>query len=137
VLPGQPVRIVRGEEYRYRPDILRLTTATERGLRDQTRDEFAFDQAGGVHTLGLHEAGIDRIHTDMFRPKLLLKNTCHSVDGAFGGRVNTTTWRGHPGSNRPDINQAATALPEILYRFTRGENQTKDVGIELWFHECH
>jgi len=63
---GHPVRVVRGEKYRNGCNILGLTPAAERGLRDETLDEIAVDQTGCVHTFSLNETRIDRIDPDMF-----------------------------------------------------------------------
>ena len=66
MLSGYPVRIVRGEKYRNGCNIFGLTPAAERGLRDESLNEIALDQAGCVHTFGLNETRIDRIDPDMF-----------------------------------------------------------------------
>jgi len=48
----QPPGVIGGKEHRDRSDIIRLTAATEWGLRDQALDEIAVDKAAGARALG-------------------------------------------------------------------------------------
>src|SRR5262249_56581204 len=70
------------------------------------------------------------IDPDLSRPQLCSKRAGNCVDRTFSSRVDCRLGLSRA-CNRTYVNDAATLLPEVLYRFLGGENRTQHVYVEL------
>src|SRR5260221_3147316 len=70
-LAGHPRRLGGGEEHGHRGDVTRLADAAEGRLRRQLFLEVASWNTLGASALGVDDARIDRVHSNLPRPELL------------------------------------------------------------------
>src|SRR5258707_2028689 len=85
---------IRGrQKSRDRRNVLRMAEATERCLCNHLFLKVAACETQGVKTLGLHSTGIDRVHADLFRPKLLGQYSGNGTHRALGRRIDYTCRR--------------------------------------------
>ena len=83
---GDPLGIVRSEERGDTGDIIHLTDAAKRGLRDGAFLEVGADEARGVYAFGLNHAGVDGVDADLFRAQLFREDAGDRVHRALGRR---------------------------------------------------
>src|SRR5260370_30063278 len=88
-----PSAIRRRQKSGDRRNILRLPEATERCLCNHLLLKVAPRKSQGVKTLGLHSTWIDRVHADLFRPKLLGQYSGNGTHRTLGRRIDYTCRR--------------------------------------------
>jgi len=75
-----------------RPDIIRVTTAPERGLRDYVSDEVASYHTCSMYAFCFDITRVDRVHPDAFWTELFRQDTGYDVNGAFCRGVDASVW---------------------------------------------
>src|ERR1700693_1864977 len=128
-LAGDPLGVVGSEEGGDAGNIIHLTDAAERGLRDDSRLEVGPDEACGVYAFGVDHAGIDGVDADLLRAKLIGEDTGDGVDRALRSGVHRAVWRRPAADYRADVDDAG-AFAEVFHGSLRGEQETEYVDVE-------
>ena len=110
-------------------NVIDLTDAAERGLRDGGSLEGGADETRGVYALGFDHARVDGVDADLLRAKLLGEDAGDGIDCALGSGVDRGVGRRQAANGRADIDDAG-AFAEVLDGSLRGEQKTEDVDVE-------
>src|SRR5439155_7483340 len=119
------------EKCNHGSDILGLSEASERGLRDHLLFKIASRKPQGMKPFGLNSPWIDRVDPDFSRAELLGQRLGYCIDGSFGPGVDCVVRRRHRARDRTDIDQVAALGSKMVHRFLRCQNQTEHIRIEL------
>src|SRR5262249_61390826 len=101
------------------------------GLAHHLLSEAPSGYASVMWPLRLDTARIDRVDADFLGSQLFRQDSGYCIDGAFGRGINNGVRRSHGRRHRAYVDNASSAVSEVLDRLTRGENNPQDVGVEM------